>query len=310
MAAPIAYNMQTVSDAASWASWGYAVATVLAFGITSAVALGKRRSTRPNVYRTTFCAFIGIIGYLAVYSLRAAISTSDAGYLDQTSVIWDGTTVEAGWWDFAANGWLLLWLNIGIMSYGPPVDYLMGGKRKDEAGNSIMEGGERESLDMKKNVHHWAPGHVLLSIAFMTFYYGAIALQQAYPKALWQLFAPGVLGLIGLMFYYGYFAYWVAQIPKMYNLEGERKLYRSFSIFVCIFGLIAIIMPVLSAGLSPTVGTMQTTFSLNTVIWMLSATALAESILVFFAMIYFDFIHAKKDRSSGSGTSSSSRKQR
>jgi hypothetical protein len=294
--APIAYYAQPVEDSTSWVGYSYGLATVVAYLAAVAVALGTaKRESRPRVYRTAFFALIGVIGYLAVYALRTS------GYLEQLVTAWDATvTVQAGWWDLSALGWMLVWLSAALLSYAPSVDVMHIRKQKrssDEQGNSsINDAAEREALDITKNVHHWVPGHVLLNIVFNTFLFGSIALQQAYPTALWQLVAVGAVAIACLITYYILVAILVGRIPSMIG-TADRKLYRAFIIFMSVFGAIAIIMPVMTACFSPAVATLQPTFSMNNVVWMSIATAFVESLLVFFAMYYFDFKHAKGGKS-------------
>jgi hypothetical protein len=299
MSAPVAYNEQPVELSTKWVGYSYGLATMTVFLVLAAIALGKRRYNRPRIYRGAFCALIGCIGFLAVYGLRIPEdSAGTALYLDQTAAVWDGTLVQVGYWDFAALGWLVIWLGIGLFSYAPSVEVLSDKRpKRDEAGNALPVS-EKESLDMNENINHWVPGHVLLNVVFNVFLFGAIALQQAYPMALWYLVPVGAVAIACLIVYYIFVAYLMSLIPK--KIGAEKKIYRSYMIFVVIFGFISIIVPVIAAGLSPAVATTETTFALNTVIWMTVATALGLSIIFFAAMIYYDFVHAKSASKSSS----------
>jgi len=293
MSAPTAYNAQSVEVLTDWFGWSFGMATVVSFLVVAAVALGRKRENRPRIYRSTFCAVVASLGIIAVYSLRIP------EYLEQTATVWDGTDVQAGYWDFAALGWAVLWLSAGFLSYAPSGDVLDAkkrGKSTDENGNPISGVAEKEDLSMKDNVNHWAPGHVLFSFGLNALIFGGIALQQAYPLSLWYLFPAGAIAILALIAYYIVVGYVVSSIPKKLKEASQavdQKLYRSYIIFLVLFAIIAITMPVIAAGLSPTIATLQTTFALNTVIWMTISTYFSLCILLFAAMYYYDFVHAK-----------------
>lgn len=291
MSTPTANNQTPVSTTVDWVGWGLGAAGLVTFLSLFAGAFFRDWASRPRVYRTIFCGLMSAFGCLGIFSI------SVDGYLNQTSVIWDGTTVVSVGWIFGLLTWVNFWTMAAFFSYIPASNDMSLAFRVYKGEETLLGDGNTllRSIDFLNGDQHYITPAALVMATTMAGGFMFFAIQQSFVMTLWKIVATGILcgvALIIASIVMTFALYRLHEIISAKVSEEEqamrRKTLNKFVGFYWLYFFISIISYAFAFGFSPAMATDQATYTADNAVAIALVNYGISTLAIFLLCVFLD----------------------